>query len=390
MRSRVLAALGCVLAAAVVAGGASAFGIDTDQPPPPGIVGTPYTFKFVLKAGAPPYEVHFKSGDLTPGLKIESDGTLHGTPTQAGTFEFTVEASQYCAPDPKCFTQWGFTQTVRDRLNITTPSLPAGTPGVSYTATLNVAGTGGKGMSWKVVSGSLPPGVSLAQDPAGGSSGGQTTISGTPTTAGTYTFTVKVGDTDGFMPDRSASKQFTITIAAQLVATSAASLPTGIQGKLYNATPASASGGVAPYTWSVASGALPTGLALDPATGAVQGRPSVFGTFPLTLAVRDASGQTANTGATITVVRALDLRTTRLRAASVGAKYSATLRTVGGQAPISYALSGGKLPAGLKLNKKTGVVSGTPKKAGPYRFRVTATDALAQRSSERIALLVRA
>jgi hypothetical protein len=44
--------------AAVVATGAGAFGIDIDQPPPPGVVGTPYSFKFVLKAGAPPFEVH--------------------------------------------------------------------------------------------------------------------------------------------------------------------------------------------------------------------------------------------------------------------------------------------------------------------------------------------
>ena len=54
---------------------------------------------------------------MAPGLKIECDGTMHGTPTAPGTFEFTVEASQYCAPDPKCFTQWGFTHKVRDKLN---------------------------------------------------------------------------------------------------------------------------------------------------------------------------------------------------------------------------------------------------------------------------------
>ena len=70
LRSALVAA-GAVLLAA----GASAFGIDTDQPPPPGVVGTPYSFTFVLKAGAPPYAVWWTPGRLAPGLKIESDGT---------------------------------------------------------------------------------------------------------------------------------------------------------------------------------------------------------------------------------------------------------------------------------------------------------------------------
>jgi hypothetical protein len=92
----------------------------------------------------------------------------------------------------------------------------------------------------------------------------------------------------------------------------------------------------------------------------------------------------------ITIVRALDLRTTKLRPASVGDAYSAALRTVGGQSPLSYAITGGKLAPGLKLNKKTGVVSGKPQDDGTFRFRVTVTDALGQRSAERITLIVRA
>ncbi len=112
----------------------------------------------------------------------------------------------------------------------------------------------------------------------------------------------------------------------------------------------------------MSGGGTPAGVALDPATGALRGIPTSFGTFPFALSVSDASGQTATVNATITVIRALDVRTTRLRPAKVGAAYSATLRTVGGQAPVRFALTGGKLPAGLKLNAKTGVVSGKAKK----------------------------
>lgn len=385
MRTRVALALTSLLVAAVTAGGASAFGIDLENPPTPGVVGIPYKYVFIAKKGAPPYAFWLDAGELPPGLKIDPDGTMSGTPEVPGYWEFTVGASQYDGSE----TQWGTTVTIRDRLNLTTPSLKGAILGTPYSALLTVVGTGGKGMGWKVVSGSLPPGLTLVDGLPGGTPTGETTISGTPTTVGTYTFTVKVGDTDGFLPDRSVTKQFTVAVAAQLSATGAASLPTGIQGKPYSATPATASGGLAPLTWSVSGGAIPAGLTLDPATGVVRGVPTGFGTFSFSLRVADASGQIATADGSITIVRALDLRTTKLRPASVGDAYSAALRTVGGQAPLRFAITGGKLPDGLKLNAKTGLVNGKAKDAGTFRFRGTVTDALGQRSSERITLVVR-
>jgi hypothetical protein len=80
---------------------------------------------------------------------------------------------------------------------IATTTLPGGYVGLSYSQTLQA--TGGSGSySWSIASGSLPPGLSL--------SGG--IISGTPATAGTYTFTVQV--TDGAT---TATQSLTITIS---------------------------------------------------------------------------------------------------------------------------------------------------------------------------------
>lgn len=69
-------------------------------------------------------------------------------------------------------------------LVITTLSLPSATVGSSYSGTLNASG-GIAPYTWTVISGALPPGLSLSTSGV---------ISGTPTTAGTYNFTVQVID----------------------------------------------------------------------------------------------------------------------------------------------------------------------------------------------------
>jgi hypothetical protein len=384
-----LTVLGSVVAA-VIAAGAFAFAIIDYPPPPNGAVGKAYSYVFKPYEGAPPYEFHFKAGDLPPGLKIEPDGTMHGTPTQPGIFNFTVEAGQYCEPDPDCLTQKGFTVTVRDALGITTPSpLKSAGVGAPYTATLTVAGSGGLGMHWSVTSGSLPPGLSLAAEPAGGAPGGTTTLSGTPTTAGTYTFTLKVDDTDGFVPNRAATKQFTLSVVAALAASAPASQPTAVEGKAYRGTAPSASGGLAPYAWALVGGTLPSGLAVDPATGALVGIPKDAGTFSYTLRVTDADGRTATANASVTVLAALDVATTAVRNGKVGKSYRAKLRAAGGKAPYRWKLKRGKLPRGLHLDRATGVISGTPRSAGTVRFTVSVSDGSGQTSSQALALRIR-
>ncbi len=293
MRLRSVVALTVTLAA-VVATGAGAFNIDTDQPPPPGVVGTPYSFVFQPQDGAPPYGFWIDAGEIPPGLKMEGDGTLHGTPTAPGTFSFTVGGSQCCGPD----SQMGFTLTIRDKLAITTASLPSALVGAPYAAPLSVVGNSGLGMGWKVSAGSLPAGLAIAPDgtPA------DTKISGTPTTVGTSTFTVKVGDTDGFLPDRSTTRQYTLAVVAPFAVTAAASkLPTGIVGKVYRGTPATAAGGLSPYTWAVSGGTLPAGLTLDPATGALVGRPTTAGSYALSIRATDADGRMGTADVAITI-----------------------------------------------------------------------------------------
>jgi hypothetical protein len=155
--------------------------------------------------------------------------------------------------------------------------------GAAYTQTF--AATGGSSpYQWSVSTGTLPIGLTL-----NASTG---SLAGTPTAAGTFTFTIRVADAAA----RSATATFTIVVTAALSITTT-SLPGATVGIAYNQALALA-GGAAPVTWSIASGALPAGIALNP--GSLNGIPSAPGTFTFTVSVT-GGGQTSTQSLTMTV-----------------------------------------------------------------------------------------
>ncbi len=164
-------------------------------------------------------------------------------------------------------------------LAITTPALQGGNVGVAYNQTL-VATGGIPGYVWSLgpTSNPLPAGLSL--NPSG-------VISGTPTTAGTTTITVKVTDS----ASGTATKQLSLTISppgvVPVAITSLSPLPMGTVGTVYSTTLVS-SGGTPPLSWSVVSGALPVGLTLNPSTGQISGTPTTSGTSTFTIRVQDS------------------------------------------------------------------------------------------------------
>jgi hypothetical protein len=248
--------------------------------------------------------------------------------------------------------------------SVTTTALPRATVGSPYNLTL-AAHSGAPPVVWKLSDGSLPPGIGLS--PSSG------VISGTPTSAGTYMFTVTPIDHDG---QAGAAHSFSITVAPAPLVITTSTLPGGTVGSAYHGQ-LNATGGTKPYTWSITSGALPAGLTLDSSSGAITGTPTAAGSPQVTFQARDAAGQATSVQATISIVKpALSVSTASLPTGELEQTYDATLTASGGIQPYTWAVTSGSLPQGLSLNTSTGEISGTPVVNGNFPFTVQATDSL--------------
>jgi len=250
---------------------------------------------------------------------------------------------------------------------IITSSLPTGVRGELYSQTVVVSGGSGT-KTLSVSSGSLPPGLSLDGF----------VISGTPTSTGTYSFTLQVQDEMG----ASSTKSLQIVIV-EPVGVVTVSLNAATVGSAYSQT-LSATGGSTPYTWSVASGSLPAGLNLS-AAGVITGTPSSTAkNSSFDARVTDANGKIATTPLDIRVNVAVTTAT--VASATQGSAYSQTLTSVGGAsgAAHTWRVSSGVLPEGLSLGLTTGVISGTPtSSAVGSTFEVEVTDGTVVGTSRR-------
>ncbi|MHC4712245.1 MAG: putative Ig domain-containing protein [Planctomycetota bacterium] len=176
-------------------------------------------------------------------------------------------------------------------LEITTTSLPNGQVTVAYSETLQATG-GVTPYTWSIISGSLPAGLSLT------ASTGE--ISGTPTTEETANFTVQV--TDSQEPADTDTQALSITIdpepSGPTITTT--SLPDGTRKVDYSAY-VEATGGTLPYTWSIVSGSLPTGLGLNSSTGEISGNPKKSETKNFTVRCTDDASQWDEQALSITI-----------------------------------------------------------------------------------------
>ncbi|MGN6694786.1 MAG: putative Ig domain-containing protein [Aquihabitans sp.] len=312
---------------------------------PAGVIDVPYSTTLAAAGGSGSLTWSLQSGTLPAGLSLSAAGVISGTPTAGATANLTIKVT-----DGTGATATRALSLTISAFGITTTSVPNGTVGVAYEATINA--TGGDGtLFWEIGAGSLPDGLSLWDG----------TISGTPTKGGTFTFTVKVTDESNAVRTRS----FTITIPALTVTT--ASLPAGVISSPYPSTQLAAANVYGTATWSVASGALPAGLSLSSA-GVISGTPTAGGTANVTVKVTDDGGSTATKALTISV-SSFAILTSALPGGNVGVSYAVALEAAGGTG-YSWSVTSGSLPAGLSLASGTGLISGTPTATGSSTFTV--------------------
>ncbi len=315
----------------------------------------PVTLTQTGGVGAVTYAV--TTGALPTGVTLTTAGVLSGTPTVTGTFDITVTATDANG----CTGTRAYTLVVECPVITVTPAtLPGGTTGIAYSQ--SVGSTGGVGASTYTIGlGALPSGLLL--DGATGA------ITGTPTAAGTFNFTVVATDGNGC----TGSQAYTVVIVCPTITVGPGALANGTVGTAYGQTVLGAGGGGA-YLYAVTNGALPDGLALDGASGAITGTPTTANLFSFTITATDQYGCSGATAYQVRICPVIEVTPATAVQGTMGQVYAGTtFAQTGGVLPIGWSATG--LPAGLTLDAATGALTGTPTEAGGFAVVVTATDA---------------
>jgi titin len=250
---------------------------------------------------------------------------------------------------------------------VTSSPFTAGEVGVAYDATPAVSG-GAAPYTWSVSAGTLPAGLIL--NPSTGA------VTGTPTSSGPASFTLKVTDS----ATGTATQAESFTISAEPSFTSPA-LPGGEVGAVYDFTPA-VTGGNGSLTWSVTGGTLPAGLTLDTSTGAVIGTPTTSGIADFDLVATDSLGGSTVQTESVTIAGPPGITSPVFEGGEVGVNYGVTPVVSGGTGPFTWSVTDGSLPTGLTLDPTTGELSGTPSVGGESSFTLAAIDSESQEATQ--------
>ena len=321
--------------------------------------GMKYQSSVTASGGVPPYKWEIVRYEMPSWAVLSSSdktgkyAVLKGTPTDGGRqYAFTLKVT-----DSRGNTNArDFILPVTPPLTVT-GKLPSGVRRNQYVASIRANG-GLAPYTWSVSSGVLPDGLDVK------ASGDLGVISGKPSKAGQYSFTLKATDKNGMTFERAMSVNVTQTeVAGTLVGATRRSV--------YSAR-LNAIGGTSPYVWSVSSGKLPDGLTIS-ASGDISGTATKAGTFKFTVKAKDSNGAAGTKEYTVKVTQTavsgtIPATTTRK------ATFTATPKASGGATPYIWSISAGKLPDGLTLNASTGKITGSATKAGTFSFTVKAKD----------------
>ena len=315
---------------------------------PTGSTGTTYDVTPAATGGTGTLTWSVASGALPAGLSLNpANGEVSGTPTTAGTSTFTLAVTD-SAPTPAKAVQTYNVTINPPAPTVSTNSLANGLVGTGYSQQLAYTGGGTGTVSWAITSGSLPSLSGLTFSSTG-------LISGTPTAAGTYQFSVAV--TVG--TQTSAAVALSIKVLAPVVITTT-SLPSGHINVAYSQQLAYTGGDGSTPTWTIVSGSLPSTLTLS-SSGLLAGTPTAAGTYTFGVAVTVGSLTSATATFTLPVL-STTITSGTTAYGEVGLPFAFQLTAISGTAPYTFSLASGSnaLPTGLSINASTGQISGTP------------------------------
>lgn len=305
--------------------------------------------------GTEPITWSLVKGSLPDGLSLSTQGTISGTPSEAGAFTFTVRAQNDDGASTKIFTILVPFSEIRPP-KITTESLPDSFINSPYGFRLKSTGT--TPIIWTLADGStLPEGFTLTSTGY---------IYGTPKAVGTSSFTIKAENSAG--TDTAA---LTLKISSYPENTK----PTVTTEELEPAAKGAPyvcqlmASGTPPFTWTI-KGKLPVGLSMTP-SGLITGTPTKTGSSKVTFTVTNDYGSDVEK-LTLTVYEIPQITTTSLKDATVAKKYSVSLKTKGSK-PLEWDCEG-SLPLGIVFDEGKGKISGTPPTNDSGMIRVTLTN----------------
>ncbi len=236
--------------------------------------------------------------------------------------------------------------------------LPGGSVGTAYSQTITVTG------------GIAPYSFSATGLPAGLALNAATgTISGTPTTAGSYTLTITVTDANG----ATGSSTYNVAVGIQAPVAGASAVTVAANGGA-TTVPLSLTGGAATSV-AVATAASHGTATASGSTISYTPNAGFSGSDSFTYTATNSAGTSAPATVTVTVsppTLVFSPAPGGLPNGTVGAASNLTITVTGGTAPYSFSATG--LPAGLTLNATTGAITGTPSTAGNSTIAITATD----------------
>jgi subtilisin-like proprotein convertase family protein len=320
-------------------------------------LGAAYDQRLEVVGGTPPYAFAIASGALPNGIDLSlTTGQLVGVAGTPGHAKFTVRVSD---AEKKSVTADLVLYVVPEALSIATAPLPEGQEGTRYDRAL-VATGGVPPLSWSKMSGALPQGLDVTADGH---------IAGTPSEFGSFDFLAGVMDAESM--SASATLHLTVTSLNPMIGTT--SVASARVGQPYSAV-LSATGGTPPYTWSIASGRAPAGVALSK-DGLLAGTPTESGDFMLAIQVVDGGGRMDMKDEMLHVIAPLAITTASLPQIVRDRAYDQTLQATGGEAPYTWSLEQvGGLPPGLAL-ETSGRIHGTTAMLGDFMIVVRVEDA---------------